>query len=178
LAACHEAMRDFSLELPRLGILYETLRLLQHSTLQNAFSLEEIGLLGEHLQRSTAALEHFPHQPLHGDAHLGNVIAGAQGVLWTDWEDAFSGPVEWDVASAIWNAKLLEADPLTENDILTGYTALGAKLDPAAMRHSLLARAAVMSAWYPVLYPNPDAARRQKLALRMAWLRQELSNPT
>jgi thiamine kinase-like enzyme len=38
-------------------------------------------------------------QPVHGDAHLGNVLATARGAVWTDWEDAFVGPIEWDLAS-------------------------------------------------------------------------------
>jgi hypothetical protein len=37
-------------------------------------------------------------QAVHGDAHLGNVLRGARGPVWTDWEDAFIGPVEWDLA--------------------------------------------------------------------------------
>ena len=31
-------------------------------------------------------------QPIHGDAHLHNVINGPDGPLWNDWEDCFSGP--------------------------------------------------------------------------------------
>ena len=36
-----------------------------------------------------------PVQPLHGDAHLGNVLGGP---LWNDWEDTCLGPVGWDAA--------------------------------------------------------------------------------
>jgi thiamine kinase-like enzyme len=38
-------------------------------------------------------------QALHGDAHFGNLLVTRDGLLWTDWEDAFLGPVEWDLAS-------------------------------------------------------------------------------
>lgn len=38
-------------------------------------------------------------QPLHGDAHPGNVIATAEGLVWIDFEDVCRGPVEWDLAS-------------------------------------------------------------------------------
>ncbi len=34
----------------------------------------------------------------HGDAHIGNVIAAKRGAVWTDWEDAFVGPREYDIA--------------------------------------------------------------------------------
>ena len=38
-------------------------------------------------------------QPLHGDAHPGNVIATREGLVWIDFEDACLGPVEWDLAA-------------------------------------------------------------------------------
>jgi hypothetical protein len=39
-----------------------------------------------------------PAQPLHGDAHPGNLIPTADGWLWGDFEDACAGPVQWDLA--------------------------------------------------------------------------------
>lgn len=39
-------------------------------------------------------------QPLHGDAHPGNLIATRDGGLaWIDFEDVCLGPVEWDLAT-------------------------------------------------------------------------------
>ena len=39
-------------------------------------------------------------QPLHGDAHPGNLIATHDGELvWIDFEDVCLGPVEWDLAT-------------------------------------------------------------------------------
>jgi hypothetical protein len=40
-------------------------------------------------------------QPLHGDVHLGNVIATRDGLVWIDFEDVCRGPVEWDLASML-----------------------------------------------------------------------------
>jgi thiamine kinase-like enzyme len=37
---------------------------------------------------------------LHGDAHPGNLLPTAQGLLWIDFEDACRGPLEWDYATA------------------------------------------------------------------------------
>jgi len=34
----------------------------------------------------------------------------------------------------------------------------------------MIARAAVMTAWYPILYPNPNEDRQAKLRRRIAWL--------
>ncbi|MGI8826316.1 MAG: phosphotransferase family protein [Chloroflexota bacterium] len=38
-------------------------------------------------------------QPLHGEAHLGNLLASADGPRWIDFEAACIGPPEWDFAS-------------------------------------------------------------------------------
>ena len=40
----------------------------------------------------------LPRQPLHGDAHKKNVLKTRKGLVWTDFEDACSGPIEWDLA--------------------------------------------------------------------------------
>lgn len=41
---------------------------------------------------------HLPQQPLHGDAHKKNVLKTRTGLVWTDFEDACFGPIEWDLA--------------------------------------------------------------------------------
>ena len=39
-------------------------------------------------------------QPLHGDAHPGNLISTRNGgLMWIDFEDVCLGPVEWDLAT-------------------------------------------------------------------------------
>lgn len=40
-----------------------------------------------------------PLQPIHGDAHVHNLIAVDGGWLWNDFEDTCMGPVAWDLAS-------------------------------------------------------------------------------
>lgn len=37
-------------------------------------------------------------QPLHGDAHPGNLLLTAAGPTWNDFEDTWRGPVAWDLA--------------------------------------------------------------------------------
>ena len=39
-----------------------------------------------------------PAQPLHGDAHPGNLLRTTTGLRWTDLEDTCSGPRGWDLA--------------------------------------------------------------------------------
>jgi hypothetical protein len=56
------------------------------------------------------ALE-WPRRPLHGDAHLGNVLVTPGVPLWTDFEDVCVGPVEWDLASLTLNEETVDAYP-------------------------------------------------------------------
>lgn len=179
---CHAALSSFPQPLPHLAILSESLDILHQFA---PFPLPVLDLLQSHLSASLAALNSAPCQPLHGDAHLGNLLNSSSGLLWTDWEDAFSGPVEWDLASAVWNARFLDADSATADAILSAYSRAGGSFDPAILDQCLVARAAVMSAWYPLLYPDPSPERQNKLQHRLDWLRaipprraRQLSNLT
>lgn len=167
LYQCHEVLRSFPEPLPELAILTESLTILQEREL---FPESTQQLLCDHLTSSLETLSQFPLQPLHGDAHLGNLMNTTGGLLWTDWEDTFAGPVEWDLASIIWNAQILEEDHSTVKQILDAYRDAGGSIDERALHHSLIARAAVMSTWYPILYPNPNAERQTKLQQRLDWL--------
>lgn len=168
---CHRVLQTFSDPLPCLAILHESLAILEQPAVRDALSHDSIALLARHLHASLETLAPCPQQALHGDAHMGNLLMTTQGLLWTDWEDTFAGPVEWDLASIIWNAKLLENDHATADAIVQAYTSCGTVMDEKVLDQCLIARAAVMSAWYPVLYPNPSAERVQKLQQRLDWLR-------
>ncbi len=170
---CHDIMCSFTEPLPKLGILTESRAILKGREL---FSQDTQQLLRGHLTNSIEVLSHYPHQPLHGDAHLGNLMNTTRGLLWTDWEDTFSGPIEWDVASIIWNAQILDEDHATVQGICDAYCAAGGTIDERALHHSLIARAAVMTAWYPILYPNPNAERQAKLQRRIEWLKDQPSD--
>ena len=170
LRQCHDIMRHFEEPLPKLAILTESLAILQDREL---FLQDTQQMLRDHLTQSIEVLSRYPHQPLHGDAHMGNLMNTTHGLLWTDWEDTFSGPVEWDVASIIWNAHILEEDHATVKAICDAYCAAGGTIDGQALHQSLIARAAVMTAWYPILYPNPNVERQTRLQSRIGWLRDQ-----
>lgn len=167
LRLCHEILQGFPESLPRLAILTESLQILRDREL---FPGPTQQMLQGHLESSLAVLADRPQQALHGDAHFGNLMNTTRGLLWTDWEDAFSGPVEWDLASIIWNARILDGDHATVDAILASYAEHGGAFDEAVLEQCLVARAAVMTAWYPILYPDPDAGRRAKLRRRIEWL--------
>ncbi len=165
LRQCHQTLRGFREPLPSLGIMTETIAILDR---REVFPASTQRMLHDRLTGSLETLRHFPAQPLHGDAHLGNFMNTTRGLLLTDWEDSFSGPVEWDVASAIWNAQILDQDHATVNAILDAY----GPVDESALRQNMIARAAVMTAWYPMLYPNPNEERQARLRRRIEWLEQ------
>lgn len=169
LYRCHEVLRDFAEPLPKLAIISESRRILGERG-REMFPEATQRLLQDHLERSMEVLGRYPHQALHGDAHMGNLMNTTRGLLWTDWEDAFAGPVEWDLASIIWNARLLEEDHAKADAILAAYRKAGGAWDERALEQSLIARAAVMTAWYPILYPNPNEERKKKLEWRIRWL--------
>ena len=158
LRQCHSILRSFPKPLPVLGILTETLAILEDrpsGSDRELFPAHTQGMLYDRITSSLDVLRQFPAQPLHGDAHMGNLMNTTSGLLWTDWEDAFSGPVEWDVASLIWNAQILDEDHAAVRAILDAY----GPVNECALQQSIVARAAVMTAWYPILYPNPNAER-------------------
>ena len=169
LCQCHDIMSRFAEPLPHLAIITESLAILQEREL---FAQDVQQMLRNHLMQSVEPLSHRPQQPLHGDAHMGNLMNTTRGLLWTDWEDTFSGPVEWDVASIIWNAQILEQDHATVDEICDSYHEAGGVIDEETLQHSLIARAAVITTWYPILYPNPNEDRREKLQRRIEWLRE------
>lgn len=170
LQCCHAVLREFTGDLPALAILHETRDLLETLRARRLFPDAVLELLHHHLSTSLRFLAGLPFQALHGDAHSGNLLQTPAGPLWTDWEDAFSGPVEWDLASIIWNARILDRDHARADAILAAYQNAGGAFDPDALDHCLVARAAVMSAWYPLLYPHADEERSRKLRFRLDWL--------
>ena len=170
LHECHALLEKFTGDLPALAILDETLALLDTLRQRELFTPDILRLLHDRLTSSRDALRAFPFQPLHGDAHPGNLMNTTRGLLWTDWEDTFLGPVEWDLASVIWNARLLDEDHTTADGILRAYRDAGGSFNAGALHQSLIARAAVMSAWYPILYPDASPERLEKLRRRLEWL--------
>jgi len=170
LRRCHDILMDYREPLPNLAILTESINVLGMTHGHGYFSQSDFELLRDHLAMTIDILGRFPSQPLHGDAHLGNLMNTTCGLLWADWEDTFVGPIEWDLASIIWNPLILEEDQSTVDQILESYRNAGGKINPEALHQSLIGRAAVMSAWYPTLYPDPSPERQHKLQRRLRWL--------
>jgi hypothetical protein len=101
LQELHRASRDFPGELPYLASpLGEIPRLLDRIERQGDLPSADLSRLRDAHERLAETLRSpsRPAQALHGDAHLRNLIATADGPLWNDFEDTCSGPVHWDFA--------------------------------------------------------------------------------
>jgi phosphotransferase family enzyme len=92
LAEVHAALREFPGELPRRGPLDDLERILARHDLDGAAPR-----LAAEAARLEAALPRVAVQPLHGDAHPGNLIATEAGPCWLDFEDTWLGPLAWDL---------------------------------------------------------------------------------
>jgi hypothetical protein len=67
--------------------------------IETALRLCDDELLHRAAERLLPEARDWPRRPLHGDAHIGNLLRTGQGDLWLDFEDACLGPPEWDLAS-------------------------------------------------------------------------------
>jgi Ser/Thr protein kinase RdoA (MazF antagonist) len=111
LRALHEAMRDVDLRLPAFDRLDEvTAELAAMEPEDEVGTSDELRLM----QRAVAAARErllslrFASQPLHGDAHSGNVFITDAGPLWSDLENVCLGPVEYDLACLVWRDRVHE----------------------------------------------------------------------
>jgi hypothetical protein len=100
LKFCHEALRDFAGSLPLLTGVTEAEALLAKLAVEETIDGVAAGKLLERIEELHATLGALrsPIRPLHGDAHLNNVLNTAAGPLWNDWEDTCLGPLGWDAA--------------------------------------------------------------------------------
>jgi thiamine kinase-like enzyme len=168
LRSCHKALKTFSGNLPILALLTEAMQLLV--SVATAFSPADADLLMQIGERSVQRLSRLPMQPLHGDSHSGNVLNTAQGVLWTDWEDTFVGPIEWDLACLVVAPYVFGTDLEKAEAALQGY---GGSIDPEILEECMVARSFVTVVWYAILQQQrPSADRKAQLEQRLAWLKQ------
>jgi aminoglycoside phosphotransferase (APT) family kinase protein len=58
------------------------------------------------VERALAVVGAAPQRIVHGDSHPGNVLWTADRPLWSDWEDAHLGPLEWDLGCLVAGARL------------------------------------------------------------------------
>ena len=80
----------------------------------------------------------LPAQAIHGDACIGNVFRTDGGLIWNDLEDVCEGPVHWDLAGLVAEARASERGDDVAADILRGYGGPELEeLDPFIAAHDL-----------------------------------------
>jgi aminoglycoside phosphotransferase (APT) family kinase protein len=169
LRECHEALDDFEGELPVLGLLEETDEIVSMLARDGILSSADSAMLRRTSERSLRRLQGsgLPTKPVHGDANLTNCLNSPSGPLWTDWEDTFKGPREWDLACLVARSRVLADDAPRAEAALAAY---GAVADDDVLDRLVEARALQVAAWL-ALRTLSLSAKESRLDERLAWLR-------
>jgi aminoglycoside phosphotransferase (APT) family kinase protein len=107
----HAALESCPEELPPFDRLDEIARLLDLLQPSDLVSQEEIdGMRAVGALLATKPVP--PLRPIHGDAHLRNLLWTPDGPRWTDFENLCAGPVEYDLACISWRGRPEDAAAL------------------------------------------------------------------
>ncbi|PXY33945.1 phosphotransferase family protein [Prauserella flavalba] len=161
LAQVHEALRGYPGELPSDGPVAELHRMLGLLAGDLGDALHALRARAGEVAGSVARAT-GPVQPLHGDAHPGNLLLTDEGPLWTDFEDTWRGPLAWDLAV------------LARTSLLDGAAALAAypgRPDPAELAPFAELRRLFGVCWRFVVarrFPDRLGEAREALAAYLA----------
>jgi Ser/Thr protein kinase RdoA (MazF antagonist) len=150
----HTGLADFPGELGQLSDVRDWLdRLLAELHPSPRLSSQDSDLLRSHLQELTPTVfeSSLPAQTIHGDASMSNLLRTGHGLIWNDLEDACVGPVHWDVAGLILEARTRGESEAFVADFLRAYGGLDREeLDDFIAAHRL----------YTTVWRAFDAQRR------------------
>jgi aminoglycoside phosphotransferase (APT) family kinase protein len=178
LARCHRALASYPpAALPLLGAWEEVRGIAARAIASPLLEAHERAAIEGGLERAERILEDTPRrsasmQAVHGDAHLGNVLATERGTLWTDWEDAFVGPIEHDLACLRSRAELFGEQ---REEIEAACAAYDVPHDEALVRELGHVRNVQVIVWLAIFAERqPELAPRlrariQKLAPAVRW---------
>jgi len=163
LREVHAALRGFHGSLPALGLVTEAEALLATVAAEEAIDPATAHALHDRIEdlRAMIGTLRGAVQPLHGDAHLRNVLNSPAGPLWNDWEDTCIGPVGWDAACLLATHRVTGGEPQAE----VALSAAGLELDPAELGLWVDARVLQGAIW-TVYTGNPAGAAWIEYALR------------
>ena len=127
LRELHTALADFPGELGPISDVRDWLdRLLADLHPSPRLTAQDRDLLRSHLQELTPTVfeSSLPAQAIHGDASISNLLRTHDGFIWNDLEDACVGPVHWDVAGLITEARAPGGSEAYVADFLRAYGGL------------------------------------------------------
>ncbi len=102
LGALHTALADFPERLPLFTQDFnQCAAFLADTNALRTLAASDRAFLAGRLDDLQTGLEFDESQliPLHGDAHLGNVLMTEDGAVWADLESVCLGPLEWDLTT-------------------------------------------------------------------------------
>jgi Ser/Thr protein kinase RdoA (MazF antagonist) len=160
--------------------IHEALADADPAGLEHFARLDEIAPLVEDLPFAGGELEAFrrgvdaawkvvdrldvPLQPIHGDAHHGNVLRTSAGPLWGDFENACLGPRELDLACNELRARAQGRAP-ADDDFLAGY----GDYDAVLVSRLLPVHALFLAAWtFALAERRPEV--RPSAEQRLRWV--------
>lgn len=162
LREAHRALAEYDTSLlPIWGSVEEARQVFARARLFDESQRHRMQLAWENVDAivASAASRSASLQAVHGDAHIANVLATPRGPVWTDWEDAFVGPVEWDIASLRSKAELFGEE---REDIEAMTAAYGSDYDVDLTRDLGLVRNVQVISWLAIF-----AERQPELLTRM-----------
>jgi hypothetical protein len=124
LRELHAALAGYPGELGPLGDIRDWLDgLLVQLGRSPTLTLRERDMLRSRLHEMTPTVfeTSLPAQPIHGDASMSNLFRTENGLIWNDLEDACVGPVHWDVAGLVVEARASGASEAFVADFLRAY---------------------------------------------------------
>ena len=151
---CHEALVDYRGELPSFQTLREAEDNLERLIESGALDADDGDVLRAVSADVIDRIERagLPLRPVHGDAHLGNVVSPPSGPLWNDWEDAHLSPLAWDLACLHFSQRGGSAD--------AAHAAFAHDpVDEATLELFLEARRFQVTVWAAVVAPEQPFAR-------------------
>ncbi len=127
LRELHAALADFPGELGQLSDVRDWLdQLLVELRPSPRLTPQDRDLLRCRLQGLTPTVfeTSLPAQAIHGDASISNLLRTENGLVWNDLEDTCVGPVHWDVAGLIIEARTRGCSQAFVADFLRAYGGL------------------------------------------------------
>jgi Ser/Thr protein kinase RdoA (MazF antagonist) len=108
LRELHAALAEFPGELGQLSDIRDWLdRLLAGLRPSPGLTAQDIDSLRSRLDAMTPTVfeTSLPVQAIHADASVSNLLRTDNGLVWNDFEDVCIGPVHWDVAGLVAEAR-------------------------------------------------------------------------
>jgi hypothetical protein len=127
LRELHAALAGFPGELGPLSDIRDWLdRLLAGLDPSPGLTPQDRDFLRSRLQALTPTVfeSSLPAQAIHGDASISNLLCTDDGLIWNDLEDTCVGPVHWDVAGLISEARTRGVSEAFVADFLGAYGGL------------------------------------------------------